>query len=111
MKIERDKWYLRRDGGREFVICTDKPGHWSIVTHNKVGNIHLFDARGSSCAGPYADLVAPVPEPARGYVVINNQGFPAGHYCLLHNAQSHAAGKRGYRILDLSTAKEVGDDQ
>lgn len=31
MKIERDKWYLTRNGGRVRVVCVDAPGSQQIV--------------------------------------------------------------------------------
>lgn len=107
MKIERDKWYLRRDGGREFVICVDKPGDESIVTHDTRGSVSLYHASGRLFEGKetHCDLVALAPEPVRGYVAFTRDGLFVGHAI-----KTEAFGP-SLRILDLSTAKEVGDDQ
>lgn len=118
MNIERDKWYLRRDGGREFVVCVDRPGRHSgpIVSHDEEGHLTIYYADGRLVEGQVspADLVAFAPEPVRGYVVVDELGCFDNWFDndALDAAREYIVDENsGYRILDLSTAKEVSDDQ
>lgn len=115
MKIERDRWYLRRDGGRMFVICVDKPGPKPIVSYDENARVMDYYPGGTHHqSGPTSglDLIAPAPEPVRGYVVVRPTGTPC-KLCdnLVEARQYIATATSAYRILDLSTAKEAGDDQ
>jgi hypothetical protein len=107
MKIERDKWYLDRRGDRVRVISTTSFGEQPIVVEDESGAIAKHNADGTywphkgwSCA----DIVAPAPEPVRGYVAFTRDGLFVGHAI-----KTEAFGP-SLRILDLSTAKEVGDE-
>lgn len=113
MKIERDKWYLDSNGRRVRVVCTDRAGGSPIVGCVESGGVATYaaDGRFDPDHASVFDLVAPVPELVRGYVVVLDDGTFCAPVIDLNVARRNIEAWPGARILDLSTAQEVSDEQ
>lgn len=69
MKIERDKWYLRRDGEKMRVICTDAPGNCQVIAVGEHGSAFFYSSDGAHWLGiSSCDLVSEDREPQRLWV-------------------------------------------
>ena len=99
MKIERDKWYVMRNGEKVRVVCVDAPGEYPVVAVGSGDGVTTHTADGFGVVGvkehPH-DLISERREPARVWVNMYRDG---SHTAYDHEAEAHGyAGPRATRI-------------
>ena len=70
MNIERDKWYVMRNGEKVRVVCVDAPGEYPVIGIDKDGAL-TFTATGhfeKEGVNHRFDLISEYREPARVWV-------------------------------------------
>lgn len=63
LNIERDHWYLTRDGTKVRVVCVDAPGGWPVIGVFANGNVTLWEKDGINPNDEDDDLIAEVRVP------------------------------------------------
>lgn len=93
MKIERDKWYVMRNGGKREVIKTGLPGQYPVLTIDADG----LDIRRYTNDGRYSgeeehpfDLISEHREPARVWVNF----YPTACDCYETPGEAHFAAEQ-----------------
>lgn len=92
MNIERNKWYVLRNGEKVRVVCVDAPGKFPVVVLDAVGmSWHYTQGGKPASATKDHDIIREHREPARVWVNIYRNGNHSAYDSAAEAHENHGA--------------------